>query len=66
MGKRRSSEATVQSAWWVEVGRLAQQQSEQAIQDSLKLLRIPLYPDDQPSGRNNQGSPLVACAGANP
>jgi len=46
---RHSAAAIVQSARSVEASRLARQQTERAISDSLKLLRRPIYPDDQPS-----------------
>ena len=49
MRMRHSAAAIVQSARSVEASRLARQQTERAISDSLKLLRRPIYPDDQPS-----------------
>jgi len=47
MSMRRSAAAVIHAARSVEIGRLVHHQTEQAIFHSLKLLRLPVYPDDQ-------------------
>lgn len=47
MNMDRSETAIVQTAESLELSRLVQDQTRQTITESLKLLRLPVYPADQ-------------------